>query len=193
MLFKHLARVGLAVVFLSSSKIIAEESSTMKTLIRAVSDGTLETGDVGDLNPYFEGFRSVSIFEDSEIYLSLGYNQKKELVLFGWLKGDRILSVDEATSRWVEERLGQVETEEEMAEWKDFRALLRGAILEVREEGRELEAVAFIDGSAIVGPGSVDHHFAQQPAAFRFVKAPKAGEQLALAPREGLILAAFQH
>jgi hypothetical protein len=184
--------ITLAIVFLVGNPVLVEDTSSMKTLIRAVSSGTLDTGDLGVLNPYFGGFKSIATFEDTDVYMSLGRNKKKELVIFGWLKGKRILSLNQATERWAEERLAVVQNETEFQDWKEFRALLRGAVFGVKEENRELEAVAFVGELAFVGPGTTESQLQPQPAAFRFVAGPRPGEVLAQRISGDMILASFQ-
>jgi len=154
------------------------QAQDLKTIIRAVSSGTLSIDELGELNPFFKGFQSIASYEDEDVYLSLGENQAHELVIFAWTKGKRVLTLNSATERWAEARLGDVKSEEELESWKDFRALLRGAVLSVSEEQRPLQAVAFVDDYALVGDVGVDSVLPSSPVGFRFVKGPRSGEFL---------------
>lgn len=179
----HLSKSRFAAGVLTIALIVGFGASTaeaedLKTFIRAVSSGTLSVDELGDLTPYFGKFRPIKTYEDGDVFLSLGENKDHELVLFAWAKGKRSLTLNQATERWAEEQLGSVTTEEDMKAWKDFRTLLRGAIHSVSEEGRPLQAAAFVGDYALVGDVDINASIQTSPVAFRFVKKARAGEFL---------------
>lgn len=158
----------------------AQTSEDLKLFMRAVSNGSLEADDMGILSPFFTQVKPLGNYEDDDVFLALNENSEGDLVLFTWSKGRRALSLNEATERWAEERLAAVTTEDELAEWKKFRAQLRGPLLENLTGAEEraqaarpyyvIQAAAFVDTFAVIGEGDRNAEIQVEPMAYRFVK-----------------------
>ncbi len=155
----------------------SEVDAPLKEFIRAVSLGELKVTqdqELGVLNPFFIRFESLGTYDDEDVFLALGRNSERELVLFGWMKSSRQLTLDQATDRWVEEKLASVQTEEDLQAFQDFRRLVRGAIYDVKAQKQSLEAVAFLETMVFFGETTEEAVLQQNPVGFRFVPPSQA-------------------
>lgn len=113
-------------------------------------------------------------YEDRDVFLAIG-RVDEDLTIYSRLKSNRSLTLDEVTSRWVEELLGQVETEEDMANFKNFRIMIRGAIFDAKEKRKFIRTISIVDSVAVVGEGDADSRLQPEPVIYRFSKPQNLG------------------
>lgn len=114
-----------------------------------------------------DGVAALGSYEDHELAVSARLDNEGSLVLYGWSKTSREISLDTVTDRWVEARLADVKTTDELKQFQQFRRLIRGAVYEAKARQKVVDVLQ-VEGGEAVSTVGVETALSSQPMHYRF-------------------------